>query len=46
MAYHVNKRTISTRIVENESGINYRVFAELLAKNIMEGIHNERGRKV
>ena len=46
MVHHVKKRTISTRLVESESGINYRVFAELLAKNIMEGVHNDRKREI
>lgn len=44
MADHVKKRTIATRLIETESGINFRVFAELLAKNIMEGAHNDRKR--
>ena len=45
MPRHVNKRTISTRFVEIDEPINYRIVAELVAKNIMEGMHNDRNRK-
>lgn len=45
MPRHVNKRTISTRYVESDAPINYRIVAELVAKNIMEGMHNDRNRE-
>ena len=40
MARHVKKRTFSTRFVERDEPFNYRVFAELVARNIVEGVHN------
>ena len=46
MANHVKKRTITTRLVERDEPFNYRIVAELLAKNIMEGLHNDRERKI
>lgn len=46
MANHVKKRTITTRLVERDEPFNYRIVAELLAKNIMEGVHNDRERKI
>lgn len=46
MSYHVNKRTMSTRLVERDEPFNSRVFAELIARNIVEGLHNERNRKI
>lgn len=46
MANHVKKRTISTRLVERDEPFNPRIFGELLAKNILEGLHNDRKRTV
>lgn len=46
MANHVKKRTITTRLVERDEPFNFRIVAELVAKNIMEGVHNDRERKI
>lgn len=46
MRGHVNKRTYSTRLVEREEPFNFRIVAELVAKNIiMEGLHNDTSRR-
>lgn len=44
MARHVKKRTISTRLVESNEPFNFRIVAEMVAKNIVEGVHNDRSR--
>lgn len=44
MAHHVKKRTISTRLVENNEPFNIRIVAEMVARNIVEGVHNDRSR--
>lgn len=46
MANHVKKRTITTRLVERDEPFNYRIVAELLAQNIMEGMHNDTKRAI
>lgn len=46
MANHVKKRTITTRLVERDEPLNYRIVAELLAQNIMEGLHNDKTRTI
>lgn len=46
MANHVKKRTITTRLVERDEPFNYRIVAELLAQNIMEGLHNDTKRTI
>lgn len=40
MARHVKKRTITTRLVERNEPFNFRIVAEMAARNIMEGVHN------
>ena len=46
MAHHVKKRTISTRLVESNGPINFRIVAEMVAKNIVEGVHNDKTRPI
>jgi hypothetical protein len=46
MARHVKKRTISTRLVESGEVINFRIVAEMVAKNIVEGVHNDKTRTI
>lgn len=46
MARHVKKRTISTRLVESNEPLNFRIVAEMVAKNIVEGVHNDKTRPI
>ena len=46
MRGHVKNRTITTRLVERDEPFNFRIVAEMVARNIMEGVHNDRTREV
>lgn len=46
MRGHVKNRTISTRFVECDEPLNFRIVAELVAKNIVEGVHNDKRRTI
>ena len=37
MRNYVNKRTIKTHLIESEEPLNLRVFAELIARDILKG---------
>ena len=46
MARHVKERTYSTRFVESDEPFNIRVIAEAVARNIVEGMHNDTKRTI
>lgn len=46
MARHVKERTFSTRFVESDEPYNFRVIAEVVAKNIVEGLHDDTRRTI
>lgn len=46
MARHVKERTFSTRFMESDEPFNFRIIAEAVARNIVEGIHNDTERTV
>lgn len=46
MARHVKERIFSTRFVESDEPYNFRVIAETVAKNIVEGLHDDTRRTI